>query len=114
MGETIGGAEVTDPAGALARFWVRAPEEDEGDVMAYRPHGWDLPPARGREGLELRTDGTAVVYEIAPGDGLCETGGRWRTDGTSLDVEIDDGRGRWLEIIEADETVLKVRRRTRA
>jgi hypothetical protein len=55
---------VADPVGR----WVHAHEEDEGDVRVYRPAGYDLPPARGRRGLEFRPDGEVVVYGPGPAD----------------------------------------------
>jgi hypothetical protein len=48
--------------------WVHAHEEDEGDVRVYRPAGYELPPARGRRGLEFRPDGEVVVYGLGPAD----------------------------------------------
>ena len=52
----------------LIRRWVHAHEEDEGDVRVYRPAGYDLPPARGRRGLEFRPDGEVIVYGPGPAD----------------------------------------------
>lgn len=52
----------------LFRRWVHAREEDEGDVRVYRPAGYDLPPARGRGGLEFRPDGEVIVYGPGPAD----------------------------------------------
>ena len=48
--------------------WVHAHEEDEGDVRVYRPAGYDLPPARGRRGLEFRPGGEVIVYGPGPAD----------------------------------------------
>jgi hypothetical protein len=48
--------------------WVHAHEEDEGDLQVYRPAGYDLPPARGRGGLEFRPDGEVVVLGPGPAD----------------------------------------------
>ena len=38
----------------LLRRWVHVREEDEGDVRVYRPSDADIPPARGRRGIEVR------------------------------------------------------------
>ena len=52
----------------LYRRWVHSREEDEGDLRVYRPAGYDLPPARGRRGIEFRPDGEVLVYGPGPAD----------------------------------------------
>ena len=52
----------------LFRRWVHVREEDEGDLRVYRPAGWDLPPARGRRGIEFRPGGEMLVYSPGPAD----------------------------------------------
>lgn len=59
---------MAEPPPELIRRWVHAHEEDEGDVRVYRPAGYDLPPARGRRGLEFRPDGEVTVYGPGPAD----------------------------------------------
>jgi hypothetical protein len=46
----------------LFRRWVHVHEEDEGDVRVYRPAGTELPPARGRRGIEFKPDGEVLLY----------------------------------------------------
>lgn len=52
----------------LFRRWVHVREEDEGDVRVYRPAGTELPPARGRRGIEFKPDGEVLVYGPGPAD----------------------------------------------
>jgi hypothetical protein len=52
----------------LYRRWVHAREEDEGDVHVYRPAGTELPPARGRRGIEFRPGGEVLLYGPGPAD----------------------------------------------
>ena len=53
----------------LFRRWVHVREEDEpGGVRVYRPADHPIPPARGRDGVEFRPDGTVVAYAIGPVD----------------------------------------------
>jgi hypothetical protein len=59
---------VADLPPELFRRWVHAHEEDDGDLRVYRPAGYDLPPARGRRGLEFRPDGELLVYGPGPAD----------------------------------------------
>jgi hypothetical protein len=42
----------------LHQQWVHAYEEDTPTEAVYRPAGYELPPARGRTGFELRPDQT--------------------------------------------------------
>lgn len=71
-----------DPPPDLYRRWVHAREEDEGDVHVYRPAGTELPPARGRRGIEFRLDGEVLVYGLGPADKPTASPGRME------DVEI--------------------------
>jgi hypothetical protein len=66
----------------LYRRWVHAREEDEGELKVYRPAGYDLPPARGRRGIEFRPDGELLVYGPGPADRPVASPGRME------DVEI--------------------------
>ena len=61
----------------LFRRWLHSREEDEGDVRVYRPAGYDLPPARGRRGLEFRPDGELLAIGPGPADKPQATAGRW-------------------------------------
>ena len=56
------------PPPDLFRRWVHVREEDEGDVRVYRPAGTELPPARGRRGIEFKPDGVVLVYGPGPAD----------------------------------------------
>jgi hypothetical protein len=65
----------------LFRRWLHSHEEDEGDLRVYRPAGYDLPPARGRRGLEFRPDGELLVLGPGPTDKPQESTGRWEPAG---------------------------------
>jgi hypothetical protein len=79
---------------ALYRRWVHAREEDEGEVKVYRPAGYDLPPARGRRGIEFRPDGELLVYGPGPADKPVATPGRME-DVEIVSVEPDRLALRW-------------------
>jgi hypothetical protein len=65
-----------DPPAELYRRWVHAREEDDGDLRVYRPAGYDLPPARGRRGIEFRPGGELLVYAPGPADRPVASPGR--------------------------------------
>jgi hypothetical protein len=91
----------------LTRRWVHIREEDADGVRVYRPADRPLPPARGRDGLDLRPDGTYV--ELRPGPADAPVGGpagRWRSAQGRLDLA-----GTGFEIVELTDDVLKLRPR---
>lgn len=49
--------------------WLHAREEDpeDGDELVFRPEGYPLPLARGREEIELREDADGGFVARAPG-----------------------------------------------
>jgi hypothetical protein len=83
-----------DPPPELFRRWVHAREEDEGDLRVYRPAGSDLPPARGRRGIEFRPDGEMLVYAPGPADKPTASPGRME-DVEIVSVEPDRLTLRW-------------------
>ena len=50
-------------------LWLHAREEDpeDADELVFRPEGYPLPLARGREQIELREDGRGGFVARAPG-----------------------------------------------
>jgi hypothetical protein len=83
-----------EPPRELYRRWVHAREEDEGDVRVYRPAGYDLPPARGRGGVEFRPGGELLVYGPGPADRPTAAPGSW-DDVEIVSVEPDRLTLRW-------------------
>jgi hypothetical protein len=81
-------------AADLYRRWIHAREEDEGDLHVYRPADYDLPPARGRRGIEFRPDGELLVYAPGPADKPVATPGRME-DVEIVSVEPDRLTLRW-------------------
>lgn len=53
-------------------------------MRVYRPKGHRFPPARGRDGFEVKADGVFVAHEIAPTDGTEKIAGRWEWRGPDL------------------------------
>ena len=107
---------MTDLPAGLFQRWVHSFEEDQGDITVYRPAGFDFPPARGRAGIELLADGTAIEQGIGRGDASTRFPGRWQLAGPGrLHLSFGGARAaRFLEIVEASPSVLKVRRHDEA
>ena len=72
---------------------MHAHEEDTDDEMVFRPEGTDLPPARGRTGIELRSDGTFAEAGLGAADVPEEASGRWSLDGDTLTLSEGAAQG---------------------
>ncbi len=89
--------------------WVHSHEEDTEDELVYRSEasGYDFPRSRGREALELNPDGSYGGTVPGPTDKPEPSGGgTWAVEAGNKLVLPD----RTLEIVEAGEGVLRVRR----
>jgi hypothetical protein len=91
----------------LFRRWVHAHEEDDGDVRVYRPAGYDLPPARGRRGLEFRRDGELLVYGPGPTDKPQASTGHWEAAGDRRARMMPSGDE--VEIVSVEPDRLRLR-----
>jgi len=88
--------------------WVHSHEEDTEDEIVFRSEasGYDFPRSRGREALELNADGSYGGVVPGPVDKPeASGGGDWAVEGDKLVLP-----DRTLEIVEAGEGVLRVRR----
>jgi len=93
--------------------WTHSFEEDEGNVLVYRPtHSFTFPPARGRETLEFAEGGKLIERRPGPDDRPRDTAGRWtalgmnrfRLGGTA------DAPGRVIEVVVHLPEILKIRK----
>ena len=90
---------------ALHQHWVHSHEEDTGTEMVFRPASYDFPPARGRQGFELKPDGGLIDYAIGPTDRRAKSKGKW----TLEDDELRLGE-RSLKVVSVDSQRLVVRK----
>jgi hypothetical protein len=63
----------------LYGHWINSHEEnDEAKKhIVYRPAEYDFPPARGREGFEIKENGIFISHPIAPYDGNMSITEKW-------------------------------------
>lgn len=95
--------------------WIHLHENDQDDVLEYRPDDYDFPLARGRDGMEFKEDGTFVQYDIAPTDGNVAVNGTWEPagdQGNVLLIQFPDKpkKNYRIEIVELSEDVLKIKK----
>lgn len=98
---------------SLFQHWVHAHEEDQGEYRAFRPAGYELPPSRGREGFEIRRDGSFMHYPIGAADAPGEAPARWKLRGKSTLLVRPDDPARppfELYVLEVGKDFLKVAR----
>ncbi len=97
---------------AIFRKWRHSREEDREGLTVYRGEEFSFPPARGRDGIEFRPDGTFTEWAIGAGDAQRGIPGRWQAAGPDrLRITFDDPArpARDLHIVEVGPGVLKTR-----
>jgi len=98
------------PSGQLHGRWMHSFEEDHDGVLVYRPEGYDFPPARGRDGIEFRPDGSYVDWAIGRGDASEPRPGVWQpAPGGRVQVSTAAGEQRVLEVVRLEPDRLEVR-----
>jgi len=110
---TMNATAQQDPGKMLYRTWLHSREEDEGEVMVYRPNTYAFPPSRGRTGFAFEAGGKFTQYDIAPTDGLEGNPGKWEMKDSKIIAisGIKDQPGYTLEVVSLDDKMLKVKRR---
>ena len=97
---------------AIFRHWVHSREEDASDVSVYRPSGFQFPPARGRDAIELRAGGDLVRYGPGPTDRSAAAPGRWQAlSSTEVEVQFNEAQRmpKRFSVIEVNDKVLKLK-----
>ncbi len=84
----------------IVGVWLHSHEEDTDSTMVYRPRGYVFPPSRGRDAIDLRSDGTLIEYGSGPDDRGQAVVGRW----------VDLGHGRLRITIPRGEGIPPTRR----
>ncbi|MCB9276056.1 MAG: hypothetical protein H6564_18570 [Lewinellaceae bacterium] len=92
--------------------WVHSHEEDTPDVRVFRPHDYNFPPSRGREGFEIKAGGEFIHYGIAPTDGTLSRKGAWVMESGNI-VKVTFAQGEpsamAFEVVEASPALLKIK-----
>src|SRR5215218_9549950 len=108
---TAQGRRTDDLPRQLFRHWIHSREEDQGDVRSFRTEDFSFPPSFGRDGMELRPDGTFVQDDVGPADGIDRTPGRWTQQGPGqIAVRFDGEReGYAFTIVSVETDLLRIR-----
>jgi hypothetical protein len=94
----------------LFQHWTHLHEEDGDGYRTFRPSGYDFPPARGREGFEIKKGGEFIHHQIGPVDVPVQAPGKWVMKGkNTLAVTPAEGQAFELVILEVKKEVLKLK-----
>jgi hypothetical protein len=112
-----GGHETRIPAQVysekdLQGYWIQSFEDDYANVRVYRLSGYDFPPARGRNKMNLKTGGRLEYTPIAPDDRPVTYKGDWRLDDSLLIIRYYKDRRskiRSFRILGREGAMLKVK-----
>lgn len=94
----------------LYQYWIHSYEEDETakQLWVYRPDTYAFPPARGRDGFEIKENGVFIAHPIAPTDGSLSIEEKWTLDKDKLMVVGENGEyGFTIISVSKDKLVLK-------
>ena len=97
----------------LIGAWIHSHEDDTEEVKVYRPASYNFPPARGREGFEIKEGGECVYHGIAPADGSTNEPANWSwEDGNALVItpKADGAAEMRMEVVSASSEMLKVKK----
>ncbi|EEP70283.1 hypothetical protein MCAG_00610 [Micromonospora sp. ATCC 39149] len=104
-----------DTPDRLSRRWLHSFEEDHEGVQVYRPSGHPFPPARGRDGIEFRPDGTFIDLPIGRGDANEARPGRWHGEPQGpVHVHTEAAGRRVMDVVRLEPDRLEVRWREEA
>jgi hypothetical protein len=92
--------------------WIHSYEDDTSETRAYRGPEYKFPPARGRQGFELRPDGDAVLSGIAPADGSQQVTARWTLADRRITITALEGSrpAVTFDVVSCDDGFLRVTR----
>jgi hypothetical protein len=97
------------PPPELFQDWVHSFEESSGQQKVYRPATFSFAPARGRDGFEIRQDGTFISHPIAPGDGNMTIEEKWLLQDREL-VVVGKGNRQRYKLISVTKEKLVLQR----
>lgn len=93
--------------------WRHAYEEDKNGIAVYRSIDYSFAPSRGREGFEIKQDGTFSKIATGQEDASETITGEWTQKGDKLikiSFEDNEHSPQKIEITESKEGILKVRK----
>jgi hypothetical protein len=75
---------------SIFRHWVHSREEDYDDIQVFRLSTYSFPPARGRDGFEIKSTGEFIEYDIGRDDRPRPVVGHFIFENGRLRVQFGD------------------------
>ncbi len=97
---------------AIFQHWIHSREEDTEKIKVYRLSDYQFPPARGRDGFEIKEDGEFIEYGIGATDRPQEMSGTWKAEGDNkirISFENKKQESYTMQIVLCEERLLKIR-----
>jgi hypothetical protein len=95
----------------IYKHWIHSHEEDTKDQKVYRPSTFEFPPARGRDGFEIRPNGEFVLFFPGRTDRSEKTIGKFTINSNKLNVELDSFQKSYIiTILSCDENRLIIQK----
>ncbi|NUQ23162.1 MAG: hypothetical protein HUU34_04365 [Saprospiraceae bacterium] len=106
------GVSKKSPPTELYNHWTHSHEEDTAGAKVFRPSTYAFPLSRGREGFEIKADGSFTRYAIAATDGTEKMPGQWKMKGKGvIEVTLDNKTVAPYELVvvsvEKEKLILK-------
>ncbi|MDR4511924.1 MAG: hypothetical protein MRJ93_09505 [Nitrososphaeraceae archaeon] len=97
----------------IYNHWIHSYEEDSLGKKVYRPSTFKFPPSRGRQGFEIKRNGTFVQYIIGRTDRQEKLIGTYKfLDQNTLSISLSDERQQkisfQLKILSCDKNILVI------
>jgi hypothetical protein len=96
----------------LFQRWIHSYEEDTEEAEVFRPPSYEFPPSRGREGFDIRKDGSFALLGPGRSDRSTAIAGHWvRSSDSILVVTFEENYlNRRIQIIEVKPQILRIKR----
>jgi hypothetical protein len=96
----------------LFQRWVHSYEEDTPGSQVFRPPNYEFPPSRGREGFDIRKDGSFTLLGPGRSDRSVAIAGHWvrSSDGILVVTFEESSLNRRIQIIEVKTQILRIKR----
>ena len=93
----------------LYKNWVHSHEEDSDNEMVFRPSTYKFPPARGRDSMDLKQDGSLILGGSAPDDRKTLKQSDWAIDKDTLILNHSEADSRKMKIksLTSDKLVIE-------
>lgn len=97
---------------SIFRHWVHSREEDYDEIQVYRPSSYSFPPARGRDGFEIKSTEEFIEYGIGRDDRPRPIVGHFIFENRILKVQFGDPSHKSvsLKIVSLKKDQLQVKR----